>query len=119
MKFTGIVLRTDVPTPSGRIYPAAVVAEAVKNYQADIKAKRAIGYCGEGRSLEDASHLVTKLDIKDSNVHVEVKPLENSLGQLMIDMLQNNSGGFKMRCQIKQEGVMVAECKLLSIDFVA
>jgi hypothetical protein len=116
MKFTGTVLRLDSPTPSGRIYPKSVMEAAIKKFQEDIEQKKCVGYANNDTSMP--SHLVTKLGVEGSDVHVDIKTLDTDQGRKMSEIISNNQGGFKMRCAVKMEGVMVTQCQLLSIDFV-
>lgn len=95
---TGPFLQADVKNKNGRIYPFAIMEQAVRNYrETHINANRAYGELshpdGPQINLERVSHIITELNADGSTFYGKAKIIENTpCGKIVAELLKAGAG---------------------------
>jgi|TARA_R110002074_G_scaffold273097_2_gene444648 hypothetical protein len=94
MILSGKLQEADIQNGNGRIYPYRVLMREVKTYQKLVKEGRALGELDHPDdsviNLKNASHMVTKIWMQDTNVMGKVKVLDTPSGNILKGLV--NSG---------------------------
>ena len=94
MILSGKPQEADIQNGNGRIYPYRVLMREVKTYQKLVKEGRALGELDHPDdsviNLKNASHMVTKIWMQDTNVMGKVKVLDTPSGNILKGLV--NSG---------------------------
>ena len=95
MKIRGLFQRADEVNQNQRRYPKKVLAEAVNSLQSAIEGKRLYGELDHPPSevvkLSNASHLITKLEMKGNDVVGEATLLGTPAGPIKKDRCTENT----------------------------
>lgn len=119
------VFKADEPTIYGRVYPRAVLDRAVADLQPKVKARSLIGAidppgnprCGP-QPLADVSHVVTRLDLGDDYLEVEVEPLATPHGRVLVELLKTEKVVFNPKGMgtIGEDGVIGDDFRIVGFD---
>lgn len=117
-------IQADRSNKNGRLYPLSLLQREVKSIQDRINSGAAIGSAdhpaGAHTTLEDASHIIQKLEIdKDGKGWMEAKILPTSKGKNVIEII--NAGGqlgisARGAGTVSPTGIVTNDYKLLGID---
>lgn len=99
VQWRDVVVRADVRTFNGNVFPAEVLKKAVE--EAQEKVHSGLWFGGDGRypvTMTDASHIVRELTFKNGTVEATIETLPTESGKLLATMLQlPSSDGISMR----------------------
>lgn len=93
------ILRADVPNSNRRVYPRLVVEKAYQNY----KTCGLRGQLGMPQnvdfpiSVDNISHVVEKLSLKDDYLIAEIQVLNTPKGKILNDLFENNPESIAFR----------------------
>jgi len=81
MLLTGVFQRADEKNANGRVYPADVLAEAIRDMQKAVKERRVMGEFDHPPDakihMERVSHLITKLWIENKTVYGQIEVIND------------------------------------------
>lgn len=75
-----VVLKTDEPTVTGRIYPKEVVEKALKEFQGEVKERRVFGPIGPADTtvhLRNAAFVVSDIKLEGKEVKATIETLSS------------------------------------------
>lgn len=106
---------------NGRVYPAAVMEEAVRKFQQKIDSKTSFGHFyvdHRAPTHSPTSHLITKMEAVDNGFSTEVKILDTVAGSLLKDSLESG----KILCSLSGVSEVddqgnVKDLNLIGVDF--
>lgn len=110
---------------NGRIYPRAVMAKAIKQYNEEFTIrKRSLGELGHPKNpainLERVSHIVTELKLVGNEIHGKAKIIQSPYGDIAKNLLNDGvTLGVSLRgVGSVANGVVQNDYKLLAVDLV-
>lgn len=89
----GILQKADTLNQNGRIYPEAILAREVRNYQKFIQENRALGECDHPDSsvveLKNASHIIRKAWMEGKTCYGVVELLDTPSGKILQSLVES------------------------------
>lgn len=99
VKVTATVAESDIPNKNRRIYPKKILESMIDKFIP----KTIIGQLGEVDQkdpcviyLSKASHMINEMKLEDNKLVVEIETLKTEQGNLLKEMIENNSVSFSM-----------------------
>jgi len=94
MILSGIMQKSDTQNGNGRVYPHAVLAREVQNYQKIVKERRSLGELDHPEdsviNLKNASHMVTDIWMEGKDVKGKIRVLDTPAGQVLQSLVSAN-----------------------------
>jgi len=98
MKLKGILMKSNVPTLNGNLYPREVLEKSIQELKERIEKRKFFGGPPSRDRvihLQEVSHLVTDMSLDDkNNLNVELEVLNTPNGQVLKDMIKNGPVSF-------------------------
>ena len=118
----GIFAMADSKNRNGRIYPKAIMENAVNKYVTEqVRTKRAVGELnhpeGPTVNLDKVSHLITDLQFEGNNVMGKAQILDTPMGKIVKGLLE---GGVQLGVSTRGMGSLVQRngVMVVSDDFI-
>ena len=129
MMLTGKLQEADVLNGNRRVYPYAVLAREVKNYEKLVGENRALGELDHPDdsviNLRNASHMVTAIWMEEKSVMGKVKVLDTPSGQVLKSLVESgvklgiSSRGMGSVSESNDTTVVQEDFQLICFDFVS
>ncbi len=118
-----VFLHLDSPTLSGRIYPKAVVQQALSKYQQSVSQNRAVGCFVEdihpltsAVNLTDVTHRIIDVKIIGSNLIGAIATLPTTKGKFLESIIDRPDLHFDTRGSGNVNNGVVSNFTIMSID---
>lgn len=82
MKFTALLLKTDVPDANGNVYPREVIQKALDNLESEKLIGR-VGFAGQIHFSQEPSHVADNLRLESDELHADIYPLNTEPGHYL------------------------------------
>ena len=129
MILSGIMQKADTVNGNGRIYPHKVLMKEVENYGKLVKDRRALGELDHPEdsviNLKNASHLVTEIWWRDTDVMGKVKVLDTPSGKVLQELVKSgvslgiSSRGMGSVREDQSQTIVEDDFQLICFDFVS
>ena len=129
MILSGIMQKADTVNGNGRIYPHKVLMKEVENYGKLVKERRALGELDHPEdsviNLKNASHLVTEIWWRDTDVMGKVKVLDTPSGKVLQELVKSgvslgiSSRGMGSVREDQNQTIVEDDFQLICFDFVS
>jgi len=129
MILSGIMQKADTVNVNGRIYPHKVLMKEVENYGKLVKDRRALGELDHPEdsviNLKNASHLVTEIWWRDTDVMGKVKVLDTPSGKVLQELVKSgvslgiSSRGMGSVREDQSQTIVEDDFQLICFDFVS
>ena len=129
MILSGIMQKADTVNGNGRIYPHKVLMKEVENYGKLVKERRALGELDHPEdsviNLKNASHLVTEIWWRDTDVMGKVKVLDTPSGKVLQELVKSgvslgiSSRGMGSVREDQSQTIVEDDFQLICFDFVS
>ena len=129
MILSGIMQKADTVNGNGRIYPHKVLMKEVENYGKLVKDRRALGELDHPEdsviNLKNASHLVTEIWWRDTDVMGKVKVLDTPSGKVLQELVKSgvslgiSSRGMGSVREDQSQTIVEEDLQLICFDFVS
>jgi hypothetical protein len=129
MILSGIMQKADTVNGNGRIYPHKVLMKEVENYGKLVKERRALGELDHPEdsviNLKNASHLVTEIWWRDTDVMGKVKVLDTPAGKVLQELVKSgvslgiSSRGMGSVREDQNQTIVEDDFQLICFDFVS
>ena len=129
MILSGIMQKADTVNGNGRIYPHKVLMKEVENYGKLVKDRRALGELDHPEdsviNLKNASHLVTEIWWRDTDVMGKVKVLDTPSGKVLQELVKSgvslgiSSRGMGSVREDQSQTIVEEDFQLICFDFVS
>lgn len=121
MKLKGILMRADVVTGTGRVYPRHVLEKAIKEYKEKIDKRQAYGTMEDSVGtvmlrLVDVSHLVTDMSMDGDDVNVEIEVFDTDKGKMLQEWIEAGEVRFGIT-GVSRVSVVEGKKKIVANDF--
>lgn len=116
----------DTPLASGTIYPREVVKAAVERLQGPLSVKRVLGEfdpqeIGANVSLGNATHTLTKLEIRGDEVIAEVELMKTPKGLALAKLLREGNTAVRLAPRgmgVRDDENRISDYTLVCVDIV-
>ena len=129
MILSGIMQKADTVNGNGRIYPHKVLMKEVENYGKLVKERRALGELDHPEdsviNLKNASHLVTEIWWRETDVMGKVKVLDTPSGKVLQELVKSgvslgiSSRGMGSVREDQNQTIVEDDFQLICFDFVS